>query len=229
MDISLCENTLGVVFKDKGLLQTAFTHRSYLNENRRLQLEHNERLEFLGDAVLELIVTEYLFAKYPAKPEGELTAFRSSLVNANILSDLADKLGMNNFMLLSKGESKDTGRARQYILANAFEAFIGAVFLDQGYEAAQTFIEKHLLPMTDGIVNAKRWLDSKSHFQEKAQELVGITPSYATISEFGPDHNKQFTVGVFLAAEKIAEGIGRSKQEAEQEAAKAALVAKNWG
>ena len=228
MDISKCEKTLGVVFKEKSLLQTAFTHRSFLNENRKVKTEHNERLEFLGDAVLELIMTEFLFAKYPLKPEGELTAFRSALVNANILSELAVKLNMNDFMLLSRGEAKDTGRARQYILANAFEAFIGALFLDQGYGATQKFIERTLLPLTDDIVHGKRWLDAKSHFQEKAQEIVGVTPSYKTISEAGPDHDKQFTVGVYLEAEKVAEGNGRSKQEAEQSAAKAGLTAKNW-
>ncbi|MBI2474179.1 MAG: ribonuclease III [Candidatus Taylorbacteria bacterium] len=228
MDIAQCEKTLDVVFKNKTLLQTAFTHRSFLNENRRVKIEHNERLEFLGDAVLELIVTEYLFAKYPNKPEGELTAFRSALVNANILSELALKLGLNSFIMLSRGEAKDTGRARQYILANAFEAVVGAIFLDQGYGAAQKFIETNLLPLTDGIVHGKAWLDAKSHFQEKAQEIVGITPAYTTLSEIGPDHNKQFTVGVFLGSEKIAEGTGQSKQEAEQSAAKAALTVKAW-
>jgi ribonuclease-3 len=228
MDLTEFEKKLALNFKNKLLLKTAFTHRSYINENRSLHLEHNERLEFLGDAVLELIVTEFLFAKYPAKPEGELTSFRSALVNANTLSDLATKIGMNDFLLLSRGEAKDTGRARQIILANAFEALIGALFLDQGYEVTGAFIKKHLLPMTDGIVKSKTWLDAKSHFQEKAQEIVGITPSYKTESEVGPDHDKQFTVGVYLGSEKIAEGNGRSKQEAEQSAASAGLKAKKW-
>lgn len=228
MDINLCEKTLGVEFKDKVLLKTAFTHRSYLNENRKGKLEHNERLEFLGDAVLELIVTEFLFAKYPTKPEGELTAFRSALVNANILSDLATKIGMGNYLLLSRGEAKDTGRARQWILANTFEAVVGAIFLDQGYGETKKFIEKNLLPMTDEIVSNKNWLDAKSHFQEKAQEIVGVTPSYKTLAETGPDHDKKFTVGVYLGAEKIAEGEGKSKQDAEQKAAEAGLKEKEW-
>lgn len=228
MDSNKCEKTLGVVFKNKDLLKTAFTHRSYLNENRRVVTEHNERLEFLGDAVLELIVTDYLFHKYPGKPEGELTAFRSALVNAVILSELAAKIGMNDFMLLSRGEAKDTGRARQIILANAFEAFVGAIYLDQGYDSAKNFIHTHLLPKTDEIVHDKRWQDAKSHFQEKAQDIVGVTPAYKTLKEVGPDHDKIFTVGVFLDAEKVAEGEGKSKQEAEQSAAEAGLKMKNW-
>lgn len=206
----------------------AFTHRSYLNENRKGGLEHNERLEFLGDAVLELVVTEFLFNKYPTKPEGELTAFRSALVNANTLSNLALKLGMNNYLLLSRGESKDNGRARQYILANTFESVTGAMFIDQGYSVAEKFIERVLLPMTDDIVENKHWLDAKSHFQEKAQEIASITPSYKTLSETGPDHDKKFTVGVYLGSEKIAEGEGLSKQDAEQSAAEAGLKAKKW-
>jgi ribonuclease-3 len=228
MNINECEKILGATFKNKELLRTAFTHRSYLNENRKLRMEHNERLEFLGDAVLELIVTEFLFAKYPGKPEGELTAFRSALVNANILSGLAEKLGMNNYLLLSRGEAKDTGRARQIILANVFEAVIGAIFLDRGYAAARKFVERVLLPMTDDIVTNKQWLDAKSHFQEKAQDIVGITPSYKTLSEVGPDHDKKFTVGVYLGSEKVAEGEGQSKQEAEQAAAEKALEVKKW-
>ena len=228
MDTNNCEKTLGVVFKDKELLKAAFTHRSYLNENRKTKLEHNERLEFLGDAVLELIVTEFLFAKYPTKPEGELTAFRSALVNANTLSDLAMKMGLGDYLLLSRGESKDTGRARQWILANTFEAIVGAMFLDQGYEVAKKFIERVLLPMTDDIVSNKHWLDAKSHFQEKAQEIASITPSYKTVSEIGPDHDKKFIVGVYLGSEKVAEGEGQSKQDAEQKAAEAGLKAKDW-
>jgi len=228
MDTNNCEKTLGVVFKDKELLKAAFTHRSYLNENRKSKLEHNERLEFLGDAVLELIVTEFLFAKYPTKPEGELTAFRSALVNANTLSDLAMKMGLGDYLLLSRGESKDTGRARQWILANTFEAIVGAMFLDQGYAVTQKFIERILLPMTDDIVTNKHWLDAKSHFQEKAQEIASITPSYKTVSEIGPDHDKKFIVGVYLGSEKVAEGEGQSKQDAEQKAAEAGLKAKEW-
>lgn len=228
MDFGVFEKKIGIAFKNKDLLRTAFTHRSYLNENRRAKMEHNERLEFLGDAVLELIVTEYLYGKYPEKPEGDLTAYRSALVNAVTLSGVADGLGMNDFLLLSRGEAKDTGRARQVILANTIEAFIGALYLDQGYGPVQKFVREHLFPLLDDIVRQKKWLDAKSHFQEKAQEIVGATPSYETVKEIGPDHDKQFTVAVFIDSEKVAEGEGKSKQEAEQKAAERALKAKKW-
>lgn len=222
------EESLGVSFKDKTLLKQAFTHRSYVNEHRGEKLEHNERLEFLGDAVLELVVTEHLFEKYPSKPEGELTSFRAGLVNTISLSNVAKKLGMNEGLLLSKGEAKDTGRARQYILANTFEAFVGALFLDQGYDAASAFIEAHLLPLTDEIVSKRLWLDSKSNLQEQSQEKAGVTPTYQVLDESGPDHDKKFVVGVYLDGKLIAEGGGQSKQEAEQEAARAALELKGW-
>ena len=222
------EKTVGLVFKDKALLRQAFTHRSYLNENRGLNMEHNERLEFLGDAVLELIVTDYLYHKYPGKPEGELTSYRSSLVNSNTLSEVATKLEINDFLLLSHGESKDTGRARTYILANTFEALLGAVYLDQGYDAAKTFVANHILPLIDMIVEQGAWIDAKSRFQEMSQEYVGVTPSYKTVKETGPDHDKHFTVGVYLAAELVTTGDGRSKQEAEQNAAKKGLDTKGW-
>ena len=229
MDFSSFEQRIGIVFGDKNLLRTAFTHRSYLNENRRAVREHNERLEFLGDAVLELIVTEYLYARYPEKQEGELTSYRSALVNATTLAGVAEGIGMNEHLLLSRGEAKDTGRARQVILANTIEAFIGALYLDQGYDATKLFVSRHLFGLLDGIVAKKTWLDAKSHFQEKAQEVVGLTPSYETIKEVGPDHDKKFLVAVFLGRERVAEGEGKSKQEAEQEAAKAGLRAKKWG
>ena len=222
------EKRTGVTFKDKDLLRTAFTHRSYLNENRKSGTEHNERLEFLGDAVLELIVTEHLFAQFPDKPEGDLTSYRSALVNANTLSSVAEGLGMNDCLLLSRGEAKDTGRARQVILANTIEAFIGALYLDQGYAVAREFISSHLFKLVDDIVQKRTWLDAKSHFQEQAQEIVGVTPSYETVKETGPDHDKQFTVAVFLENERVAEGAGKSKQEAEQAAAKRALEVKHW-
>ncbi len=228
METANFEKILGFSFKNKSLLETAFTHRSYLNENRGKVFEHNERLEFLGDAVLELVVTEFLFLKYPKKPEGDLTAFRSALVNSNTLSVLAEKLGMNDYLLLSRGESKDIGRARQYILANTFESVTGAIYLDQGYERTKEFIAKNLFPLIDDIVKNKSWLDSKSHFQEKAQEIAGVTPIYKTIKEIGPDHDKRFVVGVYLGEEKIVEGEGQSKQDAEQEAASKALKEKNW-
>ncbi len=229
IDFSQCEKVLEFEFKNKDLLKQAFTHRSYINEHKRLNIEHNERLEFLGDAVLELIITEYLYDKFPAKPEGDLTSYRSALVNSNTLSDIAQKIGMEKFLLLSKGESKDTGRARQYILANTYEAVVGAMFIDQGYAATAKFIERTIFPLTDNIVKGKLWLDAKSHFQEKAQEETGITPSYRSVSEAGPDHYKHFTVAVFLGEDLIAEGQGHSKQEAEQSAAQNGLKKKGWG
>jgi ribonuclease-3 len=191
-------------------------------------LSHNERLEFLGDAVLELIVTNFLYKKYPNYTEGELTALRSALVNAIIISEVALKIGMNDFLLLSRGETKDTGKARQYILANTYEAYVGAVFLDQGYIIAEQFIAKTLLPHTEEIVSKKLWRDAKSLVQEKAQEYVNFTPAYKVLSESGPDHDKHFTIGIFFGPDLIAEGKGKSKQEAEQKAAEAALKMKNW-
>jgi ribonuclease III len=228
MVFSEFEKKAGISFKNKKLLKQAFVHRSYLNENKNSVSEHNERLEFLGDAVLELVVTEYLFNKYPEKPEGDLTSFRAALVNATTCASVAAKLGVNNFLLLSKGEAKDMGRARQYILANTLEALIGAIYIDQGYDKAKDFILKHITPLTDEIVKTESWLDPKSHFQEKAQDHLGITPVYKIIKETGPDHAKDFTSGVFLGEEMVAFGEGNSKQEAEQEAARRALEEKQW-
>ena len=222
------EEIIGVTFADKGLLLSAITHRSYLNENRGAEQEHNERLEFLGDAVLELVVTDFLFRKYPEKAEGELTAIRAALVNTVSLSEMSTKLGINDFLLLSKGEAKDTGRARQYILANAFEALVGAMYIDQGYDAAQDFIARNLFERTDDIVSKRLWQDAKSRFQESAQEHVSVTPSYTTLDEVGPDHDRVFTVGVYLGSELVAKGEGRAKQEAEQDAAEKALAKKGW-
>ena len=228
MNFSEFEKNIGVVFKNKALLRQAFIHRSYLNENRKTNLEHNERLEFLGDAVLELIVTAHLYEKYPDYNEGEMTALRSALVNANTMAEAANKIKMNDFMLLSRGEAKDTGRARQYILANAIEALIGAIFIDQGYQMAEKFVGENLFPLLPKIIKEGFWMDAKSRFQERAQEIVGITPVYETLKEIGPDHDKHFTIGVFLGKEKVAEGGGKSKQDAEQTAASAGLKAKNW-
>lgn len=222
------ETKTKIIFKDKDLLKQAFIHRSYINENPNVGFSHNERLEFLGDAVLELIVTDFLYKKYPNYAEGELTALRSALVNAIIISDVASKIGMNDFLLLSRGESKDHGKARQYILANTYEAYVGALYLDQGYDAADKFIRDTLLPKTEEIVSKKLWRDSKSLVQEKAQEYESVTPSYKVLSESGPDHDKHFTVGIFFGGSHIAEGKGKSKQEAEQKAAEAALKIKNW-
>ncbi|MCA9353316.1 ribonuclease III [Candidatus Nomurabacteria bacterium] len=228
IDFTPFEEKIGIVFVNKSILTQAFIHRSYLNENPKLGLEHNERLEFLGDAVLELSVTDYLYKKYPDEDEGILTSYRAALVNAVIISDVATKLGMNDFMLLSKGEAKDTGKARSFILANAFEALIGAIYIDQGYEKADEFISKTILTLTDIVVKKKLWKDSKSFVQEKAQEFLSVTPSYQVLSESGPDHDKLFTVGVFFGEELAAEGKGKSKQEAEQKAAERALDDRGW-
>jgi ribonuclease-3 len=222
------ERLIGVKFNDKDLLIQAFTHRSYINENRVTKLKHNERLEFLGDAVLELVTTEFLYEKFPNRNEGELTAIRAALVNTITISEVSSELGFNNELLLSKGEAKDTGRARQAILANTFEAVIGAIYLDQGYEAAKVFISKNLLPRTEKIIEDSLWVDAKSKFQEKAQEHTGTTPVYKTIEETGPDHDKQFRVGVFIGGDQIASGVGKSKQDAEQESARNGLKIKKW-
>jgi len=228
IDFSEFEKQSDITFKDKDLLRQAFTHRSYLNENPHKKLEHNERLEFLGDAVLELAITEYLFVRFPQKTEGDLTAYRAALVNTQMLSQAASEAGMNDFLLLSKGEARDTGKARQYILANTFEAVLGAFYMDQGYAPTKQFIEKNLFFRLDAILKDGSWQDAKSHFQEKSQEALGITPSYRMVRETGPDHDKRFTVGVYLGKDTVAEGEGRSKQEAEQSAARAAALVKGW-
>jgi ribonuclease III len=228
MDFAKYEKIAGIQVKDKRLLKQAFVHRSYVNENRDYKGGHNERLEFLGDAVLELVVTSHLYSKYPDRSEGLLTAYRSALVNTNSLSQAAQNLRMNDFLLLSKGEAKDTGRARQYILANTFEAIIGAIYLDQGYDAAASFVSHHLLHLIDDIVKNKLWQDNKSLLQEKSQETLGFTPTYKVHTEEGPDHGKIFTIGVYINDAFVAEGRGVSKQEAEQNAALEALKVKGW-
>jgi len=228
IDFSIFENKTNIIFNDKKLLEQAFIHRSYINENTGSHLSHNERLEFLGDAVLELIITDYLYNKYPDRDEGELTAYRSSLVNAVIVGEVALSLGMNEYLLLSKGEAKDVGKARSYILANTYEAYIGAVYLDRGYNVAKDFIAKTLFGKIDVIVAKKLWRDPKSLVQEKSQEFLNVTPSYSVLSEAGPDHDKHFTIGIFFGKDLIAEGKGKSKQEAEQAAAQKALEIKDW-
>lgn len=225
-DFSKFEQRVGFAFRNKTLLTQAFTHRSYLNEHKGFG-EHNERLEFLGDAVLELIVSAHLFHTYLDKPEGELTALRAALVNTTSISEAAQELGMNDFLLLSRGEAKDTGRARQYILANTYEAFIGALYVDQGYDAAQKFVANTLLTKTEAIVSSNLWQDAKSRFQEWAQEQFSVTPHYELMGEEGPDHDKHFTSAVFIGEREIARGEGKSKQEAEQEAAARALETQN--
>jgi len=227
-DFSLLEKKLNLTFKNKDFLIQAFVHRSYLNENPDFYLPHNERLEFLGDAVLELIVTQYLYKKYPKKSEGELTNWRAALVNAKQLSEIAKDLDFNDFLLLSRGEAKELGKARQYILGNTFEALIGAIYLDQGYQACEDFIKKYLTVKLPEIIEKGLFKDAKSRFQEEAQERVGITPSYQVLEEWGPDHAKHFIIGVFFGENLVAKGEGSSKQEAEEEAAKEALAIKNW-
>jgi len=227
-DFAPLEEKYGLNFKNKDLLRQAFTHRSYLNENPDSKLEHNERLEFLGDAVIELIVTDHLYKDYPEKAEGDLTNWRAALVNAKMLSATAEELGFNDFLLLSKGERKELGKARAYILANTFEALLGAIYLDAGYAQCDEFIKKHLLVNLSGIIKSGSYKDSKSKFQEEAQEKVSVTPNYKVMKEEGPDHEKKFVVGVYLNDGLVAEGEGMSKQEAEEDAAKKALEVKKW-
>ena len=224
------EKIIGVEFRDPMLLRQACTHRSYINENRGMGLGHNERLEFLGDAVLELVVTNFLYHKFPDRAEGDLTAYRSALVNTISLAKVGEAMNINPYLLMSKGESKDVGRARAIIIADAVEAIIGAIYTDQGFGIAANFISRNLLEVVDidEIVDKKLWLDAKSRFQERAQEKVGITPSYKTLKETGPDHSKLFTLGVFLGDVQVATGAGLSKQEAEQKAAEKALEVKGW-
>ena len=227
-DIKILEAALGVSFVKIDLLKQAVVHRSFLNENRDFPLDHNERLEFLGDAVLELIVTEFLYVNYP-NPEGELTNWRASLVNSVMLGELAGRLKLNDFLYLSRGESKDTtSKARLTILANAYEAIIGALYLDQGTGAVKTFIEKHVLSELPRILQEKLYMDPKSRLQEMAQEKMGITPVYKVLKETGPDHAREFVVGVYLGDGLGAEGQGMSKQEAQVEAARKALEIKGW-
>lgn len=218
---------LGIAIHKEDLFQMAVTHRSYLNEHRNHPLNHNERLEFLGDAVLELVVTEYLYHNY-SNPEGELTSWRAALVNGEMLAQVARAIGVEEFLLMSKGEAKDTGRARQYLLANAMEAIIGALYIDQGYDAAKEFIAKTVLIHLDEVLKSKSYADPKSRFQEESQDRLGITPNYHVLREEGPDHDKHFVSGVFLGDELIAEGNGQSKQEAQRDAAKNALTKKGW-
>lgn len=227
-DFSKLEKHIKVNFNNKDLLKQAFVHRSYLNENPTFGLEQNERLEFLGDAVLELVVTEFLYNNYP-NPEGELTNWRASLVNSTMLSTIARRINLEDYLYLSKGEAKDkNSKARSYILANAMEALIGAIYLDQGYDAPKNFIHEFLLPELPYILSHQLYVDPKSKFQEIAQEKMGITPNYKVISESGPDHDKKFEVGVYLENDLIATGNGSSKQEAQIDAATEGLKVKNW-
>jgi len=227
-DFSKLVKKIKVKFNNLDLLKQALVHRSYLNENPDFALNHNERLEFLGDAVLELVVTEYLYNNYQ-NPEGELTNWRASLVNSQMLSQIARELELEKFLYLSKGEAQDNNvKARGYILADALEAVIGALYLDQGFEACRKFIANNILPQLPNILSNNLYIDPKSRFQEIAQEKLKVTPNYKVLSESGPDHNKKFKIGVYLADELVATGLGSSKQEGQVAAATAALEAKKW-
>lgn len=217
------EKNIGITFTNKDLLTEALTHRSYLNEYPRWPLPHNERLEYLGDAVLELLVSEELFKQFPNEPEGQLTVFRAALVNYQILAKVAERIGMQKFILMSRGEKKDTGKAREVILANAMEALIGAIYLDQGFEKMRPFVATFVMNNLDEVLKNKTYKDAKSELQEIVQEKRKLTPTYRTLDEVGPAHKRVFTMGVYYGDAFIAKGSGPSKQEAELEAAKNAL------
>ncbi len=217
------EKKIEIKFKNDELLKEALTHRSFINEEPKWPVPHNERLEYLGDAVLELAVSEELFVKYPTFPEGQLTVLRASLVNYQLLAKVASEIGLDKYILMSKGEAKDTGKAREVILANAIEALIGAIHRDQGFASARKFIEAFIFKHLAAIIKNKSYKDAKSELQEVVQERMKVTPGYKVIEEAGPAHQKIFKVGVYFSDQFIAEGVGTSKQEAEVEAAKNAL------
>ncbi len=221
------EEDLDIHFTDKNLLIQSFVHRSYLNENPKFSLDHNERLEFLGDAVLELVVTDFLYRTYP-NPEGELTSWRAALVNAKMLAQIAQRLHLNDYLLLSRGEAKDTGKARQVILADTIEALLGALYLDKGYEATDAFIHVHIIPELTSVIAENTYKDAKSTFQELAQDKRGVTPHYNVLKEWGLDHAKNFKIGVYLDDELVGEGEGVSKQDAQQNAAADAIIKLGW-
>lgn len=228
-DFFRLEKIIGVKFKDLNLLRQSVVHRSYLNEHPEFAVYHNERLEFLGDAVLEIIVTEHLYKNFPDTPEGDLTNWRASLVNSKMLALVAEEIELKDFLYLSKGEAKDSeSKARQYILANAVEALIGAIYLDQGIKPATKFVHARMISKLEHILSNKLYLDPKSKFQEKAQELYKLTPHYKVIKESGPDHNKIFEVGLYLGDKLIIKGKGLSKQEAQVNAARKGIEKKKW-
>jgi ribonuclease-3 len=227
VDTAQLKEKLAIDIVNTDLFQEALTHRSFLNEHKDYAHPHNERLEFLGDAVLELVVTRHLFDHFE-NPEGELTSFRAALVNGDMLGKIGHDLGLQDFLLMSRGEAKDTGRARNYLVANAVEAVIGALYLDQGYDAAKDLIERFVLTHLPEVLEQGLYTDAKSRFQEMAQEKVGVTPGYRVLREWGPDHDRHFIAGVYLGDELVAEGEGVSKQEAQRAAAKAGLEKKGW-
>ncbi|MCX6781053.1 MAG: ribonuclease III [Candidatus Magasanikbacteria bacterium] len=222
------EEKLGHVFTNKKILLESLVHRSYINEHPTFDTSHNERLEFLGDAVLELVVTEFLFRSFDSD-EGKLTNLRAALVNAKILAEISNEIGFESFLFLSKGEQKDAGsKARMYILANAIEAIIGAIYIDAGFTAASDFIHRFVITRIKYIIENELFIDPKSKFQEAAQDIASTTPNYRVLNEHGPDHNKNFVVGVYLGDELVAQGEGSSKQEAQEAAARAGIEAKGW-
>lgn len=221
--LSQLSSKIGYEFANVELLKQALTHRSFVNESKYEEVSHNERLEFLGDAVLELVVTEYLFNNYTDRPEGELTSFRAAVVRTESLADTANSLGLGEFIFMSKGEAATGGRSRPYILANTVEALLGAIYLDGGFPPCKLFIEKHLTVKLKDIVENRLDIDAKSHLQELSQEKFKFTPIYKTVKEEGPDHERTFTIEVIVNDESYGQGQGRSKQEAEQAAARIAL------
>lgn len=227
-DFSNLEKKIGITFTNQDLLKQSMVHRSYLNEHPRFGLDNNERLEFLGDAVLELVITEYLYHTYP-NPEGDLTNWRASLVNARMLSEIARMFDLDHYLYLSRGEERDKkSKARQFILADAFEALIGSIYLDQGWETVKDFIVSHLVPRLKDILENHLYQDPKSRFQEASQDRTGVTPTYRVIHESGPDHARKFRIGIYVGDDLIAEGEGTSKQEAQVNAAEKALEVKGW-
>lgn len=222
-DKAVIEKILGVSFKNDDLYREAFTHRSYLNEHKKHQINHNERMEFLGDAVLELVVTDYLYRTFD-NPEGEMTAWRSALVKTESLAEVAERLELGQYLMMSRGEAKSGGRTRQALLANMIEAIIGAMYLDHGYQTVADFITKQIISQLDTILKEGTYIDAKSHFQELAQEKDGVTPHYQLLAEEGPDHEKIFTIGVYIGTRLCGKGQGNSKQNAQQAAATEALA-----
>lgn len=227
-DYKTLEKSTGIKFKDKSLLDQAFVHKSYLNEHKEECVESNERMEFLGDAVLELIATEYLYHNHPDHTEGEMTNYRSALVQGKNLAAISHELKLGDYLYLSHGEENSGGRSKNYILANVLEAFIGAVYLDKGFETASKFVNKFILSRLDEIIEQKLHMDPKSTLQEFVQDKMDITPNYETLSEKGPDHDKTFESGVFISGKLIAKGLGSSKQKAEESAAVNALKDISW-
>ena len=221
------EEKIEIQFKNSDLIKTAFIQRSYLNEHKDTKFDSNERLEFLGDAVLELVVTEYLYLNYP-NPEGELTNWRSALVKGEMLAKIASELDLGSYLHLSKGEENSGGRTKDYLLANTFEALIGVIYLEHGFKEASKFIGTFLLVHLEDILEKGEHIDSKSKFQELAQEKTGITPNYQLLHDEGPDHEKMFTMGAYVGERVVGKGTGNSKQAAEQQAAEDALRRLDW-